>query len=275
MTNAKKLKGNFLNEEGAMFQFTFKKYYNFEITVEHCINTDIHKCFYHNAKKIQEIPELKFSTVYNFYWDSCNRHTILTYYYIFEDDFFAQLIRDEVTEEEKKKICTNVENYLQKTVKDLEQIESCIIRGDFLTVWDYVSDWDKAFSDCSEIKIKTAYKGDCRMLGTSVEINGTDKNVLLGSLIIKKVMMSEDKMEVVFETVSSKEIILSKHAVVLRLTKMSSDASFLSITHVAIEYIAKDELTIIARMKKKILRYLKDRFDVLYKEKKNTRHKQK
>ena len=113
------------------------------------------------------------------------------------------------------------------------------------------------------------------MLGTSVEIYGTDKNVLIGALIIKKVMMSEDKMEVVFETVSSKEIILSKHAVVLRLTKMSSDASFLSITHVAIEYIAKDELTIIARMKKKILRYLKDRFDVLYKEKKNTRQKQK
>ena len=29
MTNAKKLKGNFLNEEGAIFQFTFKNYYNF------------------------------------------------------------------------------------------------------------------------------------------------------------------------------------------------------------------------------------------------------
>ena len=41
-------------------------------------------------------------------------------------------------------------------------------------------------------------------------------------------------------------------------------------------YISKDELTIIARMKKKTLRYLKDRFDVLYQEKKkNTRHKQK
>ena len=146
MTNAKKLKGNFLNEEGAMFQFTFKNYYNFEITVEHCINTDIHKCFYHNAKKIQEIPELEFSTVYNFYWDSCNRHTILTYDYIFEDDFFAQLIKD------------------------------------------YVSDWNKAFSDCSEIKIKAAYKGDCRMLGTSVEIYGTDKNVLMGNMVIKKVM---------------------------------------------------------------------------------------
>lgn len=99
----------------------------------------------------------------------------MTYDYIFEDDFFAQLIRDEVTEQEKKKICTNVEQYLEKTVKDLEEIESCIIRGDFLTVWNYVSDWNKAFSDCSEIKIKAAYKEDCRMLGTSVEIYGTEK----------------------------------------------------------------------------------------------------
>ena len=78
-------------------------------------------------------------------------------------------------------------------------------------------------------------------------------------------------MEVVFETVSSKEIILSKHAVVLRLTKMSSDASFLSITHVAIEYIAKDELTIIARMKKKILRYLNRTFLYSCREKKSNR----
>ena len=53
--------------------------------------------------------------------------------------------------------------------------------------------------------------------------------------MIKKVMMSEDKMEVVFETVSSKENILSKHGVILRLTKMTKDASFLIITHVAIE----------------------------------------
>ena len=60
MTNAKKLKGNFLNEEGAMFQFTFKNYYNFEITVEHCINTDIHKCFYHNAKRSKKSQNLNF-----------------------------------------------------------------------------------------------------------------------------------------------------------------------------------------------------------------------
>ena len=106
------------------------------------------------------------------------------------------------------------------------------------------------------------------MLGTSVEIYGTDKNVLIGALIIKKVMMSEDKMEVVFETVSSKEIILSKHAVILKLTKMSKDTSFISITHVAIEYISKDELTIIAKMKKKTLNYIKYRFDALYKKKK-------
>ena len=107
------------------------------------------------------------------------------------------------------------------------------------------------------------------MLGTSVEIYGTDKNVLIGTLMIKKVMMSEDKMEVVFETVSSKENILSKHGVILRLTKMTKDASFLIITHVAIEYISKDELTIIERMKKKTFQFLKNRFDVLYQEKKN------
>ena len=137
---------------------------------------------------------------------------------------------------------------------------------------DYVSDWKKVFSDSSDIKINVVYKGDCRMLGTSVEIYGTDKNVLIGTLMIKKVMMSEDKMEVVFETVSSKENILSKHGVILRLTKMTKDASFLIITHVAIEYISKDELTIIERMKKKTFQFLKNRFDVLYQEKKNKKY---
>ena len=34
----------------------------------------------------------------------------------------------------------NVETCLKKTTKGLEQIESTVIKGPFLEVWDYISD---------------------------------------------------------------------------------------------------------------------------------------
>ena len=37
-----------------------------ELEVEQLLNTEIHKSFTHSAKKIEEIPELNFSMIFNF-----------------------------------------------------------------------------------------------------------------------------------------------------------------------------------------------------------------
>ena len=111
-----------------------------ELEVEQLLNTEMHKSFTHSAKKIEEIPELNFSMIFNFYFNSCERRTIFTLDFTYNDPFFQQLIRDEISEEEKNQICKNVETYLKKTTKGLEQIESTVIKGPFLEVWDYISD---------------------------------------------------------------------------------------------------------------------------------------
>ena len=95
----------------------FKNYYNITITVENSINTEIHKGFQHTAGKIEEIPDIHFSILYNFYWDSCNKNTIITYDYIYDDPFFDQLINEEVSQSEKMQVCINVEKYLKKQQK--------------------------------------------------------------------------------------------------------------------------------------------------------------
>ena len=117
MTNVKKIKGNNFDELGAVFSFTWKNYYNIEITVENLISTETHKSFVHLANKIEEIPGFGFSINYNFYWNSCEKKTILTYDYTYRDPFFDQLIKDGVTEKEKLTIC--LENRKSNKTKNL------------------------------------------------------------------------------------------------------------------------------------------------------------
>ena len=95
----------------------------------------------------------------------------------------------------------------------------------------------------------------------------------LGSLSIKNVMMSEDKMEMIFETVMIKQSILPRQFVNIRLTKMNSDACFLSVIHIAQEYVSSDVLMVISRFKKKVIGFVKDHFDKIYKERKNNKPK--
>ena len=274
VTNVKKIKGTNLNENGAKFRLTYKNYYTMELEVENSINTEIHKGFTHSTKKIDEIPDLIFSMIFNFYFNSCERRTVFTFDFTYSDPFFEQLIRDEISDEEKIQICKNVETYLKKTTKGLEQIESTVIKGPFLEVWDYISDWSKLFPACGDLlKVYAVYKGDCRFLGTQVDIYETEGKTLLGSLSIKNVMMSEDKMEMIFETVMIKQSVLPRQFVNIRLTKMNSDACFLSVIHIAQEYVSTEVLMVLSRFKKKVIGFVKEHFDKIYKERKNNKPK--
>lgn len=203
--------------------------------------------------------------MYNFYWDSCNRNTIITYDYVYDYPFFEQLISEEVSSLEKRQVCLNVEKYLKKTTKGLEQIESCMINGVFLEVWNYISDWNKVFPDCDDIKITAVYTGDCRFLGTTVDIYAVENNILLGSLVVKNVLMSEDKMELILESVRKENLIIPRQTVYIRLTRIGNEMCFFSIIHIVNEYIAEDILFIISKLKKKILKSIKDKYDNLRK----------
>ena len=68
-------------------------------------------------------------------------------------------------------------------------------------------------------------------------------------------------MELIFETVKKDKNILPKQSVYIRLVKMDEDACFLSVNHVANEYISFDVLGIISKFKKKVLKYIRDYFE--------------
>lgn len=157
----------------------------------------------------------------------------------------------------------------EKTTKGLEQIEACMVNGAFLEVWDYISDWNKVLSDCENIKIKAVYTGDCRYLGTTVDIYAGDNNFLLSRMVVKNVLMSEDKMELTFESIRKDNIVIPKQTVFVRLTRMENEVCFLSIAHIANEYISGEVLVIISKLKKKVLKTIKDKFDNVRKKKRH------
>ena len=108
-------------------------------------------------------------------------------------------------------------------------------------------------------------------LGTQVDIFETGDKQLLGSLSIKNVLMSEDKMEMTFETEKTKQSILPRQFIYIRLTKLNADACFLSVIHIAQEYVSPNVLMVISRFKKKVIGFVKEHFDKIYKERKNNK----
>lgn len=259
MQSTRRIKGETFDEEGAEFQFIWKNYYTLDIIVENVIKTEAHRGYTHRVIKNDQMPDFTFAIQYNFYWNSCDKQTILTYDYLYDDQFFDQLIENEVSNEEKVTICHNVEKYLKKTTVGLEQSEGAVIDGPILNVWEFIYDWSKLFELCSKIvKIKAVYNGDCQLLGTECSLY-TENNVFFGALVIKNILMSEDKMEMYFESTNVPSI-LPKQTVCVQLIKISPKACYLSVAHNSFEYVSSDALGVISKFKKKLLKFIKDHF---------------
>ena len=118
---------------------------------------------------------------------------------------------------------------------------------------------------------KRTFPRSMGFLGTQVDIFETGDKQLLGSLSIKNVLMSEDKMEMTFETEKTKQSILPRQFIYIRLTKLNADACFLSVIHIAQEYVSPNVLMVISRFKKKVIGFVKEHFDKIYKERKNNK----
>jgi len=138
VSNLKFHKGENFDEENSEFSFFWKKYYDIKMMIENVINLPHYKSFTNKSISIDKIC-LQISIIFQFFQDSVNNKTIFLYEVKYEDEFFADLIKNEINNEDVKQICLNVEKYLNNIVKGLEINNSILINQSFETLWNIIS----------------------------------------------------------------------------------------------------------------------------------------
>ena len=131
-------KGEYLDQENSEFSFFWKKYYDIKMITENVITQPHYKTFTIKSTSIDKIC-LQITIIFQFFQDSVDNKTIFLFEVKYEDEFFADLIKNEIKAEDLNQICSNVERHLNNIVKGLEINNSILINHPFEVVWNIIS----------------------------------------------------------------------------------------------------------------------------------------
>ena len=177
VSNLKFLKGENFDEENCEFSFFWKKYYDIKMITENVINLPDYKTFTIKSTSIDKIC-LQIAIIFQFFQDSVDNKTIFLYEVKYEDEFFADLIKSEIKNEDVNQICINVEKYLNSIIKGLDIYNSILINQPFEIVWNIISSPKNFFNVTNKDLLVKMQEDDIIMNSISTLFEKTEDNKL-------------------------------------------------------------------------------------------------
>lgn len=129
--------GERFDEENSEYIAIWKNYYEIRMVVENIKKESYFRTYTNRSLSIDKLPS-GISLVYSFYWNSIEEKTIFILEFVYQDEFFADLYKNEFNKADKIKICVNVENYLNSIIKGLEFSNTVVIKTSFDNLWQYM-----------------------------------------------------------------------------------------------------------------------------------------
>ena len=220
-------KGENFDEENSEFSFFWKKYYDIKMTIENVVNLPHYKTFTNKSISIDKIC-LQLSIIFQFFKDSVDNKTIFLYEVKYEDEFFDDLIKNEIKDEDVKQICLNVENYLNSIVKGLEINNSILLNQPFETLWNIISS-PKNFFDITNKDLVVMTQDEDITLNPITTIYEKVENKL--NPIIK---LRADGMYITnnygkITLVSMEKLVLPSQKMIFSLKKLDNDKSLFTL----------------------------------------------
>ena len=257
-----KIKGNSFNEINAVFTFLYKNYYHVNIKVISCENNELSKEMCYEIYNVKEIPNFNIKFLMNFYWNTTENQTLLTFDFKINDIFFKELFEDEITEQDVIQIVHNVDTYLKFNIKDLECNEATIIQGNIKDIWNFICDWTKLFAFVIENhKIKLMYSTNIIQLGTQVDVIEMISNKNICSMKVRKICVSESNMEIEFVSWKEPEGIFKRMITCLHVVKLSNNISFVRYRTISLDYICLEVFVYVQGFVKRCIQYTRDYFN--------------
>ena len=237
------------DESGNEITVEFNKKYQYKFIVENVINLPYYKSFTH--KSTSHPPSVTdFVNTYGFYWNSTDKSTIFKFTGEQEESENPNILLNYIMEN-KLYMCQSVENYLMKTLKNLEENESISINRSINDTWNFITDIKNQKLLCSNQNV-TVKKVD----ENKIEIvDNNDKSA--SSFVISKNCENEDKKQYNLELINSTDS-LPKQRIEIILVKMGDNQTFLIFKHIILEFIPFDILMSYSPLKKKTLKAIKN-----------------
>ena len=237
------------DESGNEITVEFNKKYQYKFIVENVINLPYYKSFTH--KSTSHPPSVTdFVNTYGFYWNSTDKSTIFKFTGEQEESENPNILLNYIMEN-KLYMCQSVENYLMKTLKNLEENESISINRSINDTWNFITDIKNQKLLCSNQNVNVKKVDE-----NKIEIvDNNDKSV--SSFGISKNCENEDKKQYNLELITSTDS-LPKQRIEIILVKMGENQTFLIFKHIILEFIPFDILMSYSPLKKKTLKAIKN-----------------
>ena len=220
-------KGENFDEENSEFSFFWKKYYDIKMITENVINLQHYKTITIKSTSIDKIC-LQLSIVFQFFQDSVDNKTVFLFEVKYEDEFFSDLIKNEIKAEDLNQICLNVEKHLNNIVRGIEINNSIVINYTFDRVWNVISSPKNFFGITNKDLTVKMEEDDITMNPTST-IYETVENKLnpIIKLRTETIYITTNYAKVVL--LSLDKLVLPKQKMIFSLIKLDNEKSFFTL----------------------------------------------
>ena len=244
--------------ENSEYIAIWKDYYEIKMVVENIKKEHYFRTYTNRSLSIDKLPS-GISLVYSFYWDSIEEKTVFILEFIYQDEFFGDLYKNEFNMSDKIKICTNVAQYLNSVVKGLEISLTAIINSPFEKIWEYVIIpkvfFGLLFKDIIIICKDEEISLDTEISIYSKSINGAEPISLI-KFLCDGMMITSKYCHLSFISREKMSIPNQKFNVSIKL--MDKNKSLLSINIKILECISHEVLSNLRQLwKKKIIEFIK------------------
>ena len=250
-------KGERFDAENSEYTAIWKNYYEIKMVVENVKKDKFFRTYTNRALYIDKIPT-KIALIYNFYWNSIDEKTIFIMDFAYEDEFFGDLFKNEYNMQDKIKICSNVEKYLNSIVKGLENSNSTIINSSFDNIWTKISNPISLFNILFKEFI-TISQDEQISLDTEILIYGKASNstnpIPLIKLKVDGIVISSKYCKISF--ITCQKLSLPNQKITMSIQMLDKHKTFFTVKIKVLECIAHDALVNIRKLwKKKIVEFV-------------------
>ena len=242
-------KDSSFDESGNEITVELNKKFQYRFLVDNVINLPYYKSFTHKSVS-HPSTTTDFINTYGFYWNSTDKSTIFKFTGEQEESENPNIILNYIMEN-RVYMCQSVENYLMKTLKNLEENESISINRSILDTWNFITDINNQKLLCSNQNVTVKKQGENKL-----DIIDNDTKCL-STFLISKNGDNEDKKQYNLELITSTDS-LPKQRIEMILVKMGENQTFLIFKHIILEFIAFDILMSYSPLKKKKLKTIKN-----------------
>ena len=250
-------KGERFDAENSEYTAIWKNYYEIKMVVENVKKDQFFRTYTNRTLYIDKIPT-KIALIYNFYWNSIDEKTIFIMEFAYEDEFFGDLFKNEFNMQDKIKICSNVEKYLNSIVKGLENSRSTIVNSSFDNIWKNISNPKSLFNILFKEFI-TICNDEQISLDTEILIYAKSSNsenpIPLIKLKVEGIMISSKFCKISF--ITCQKLSLPNQKLTMSIQMLDKHKTFFTVNIKILECIAHDALVNIRKLwRKKIVEFV-------------------